>query len=72
MAKNLRAKLPREDMLYIQDVNPSSTEKFMSTEPAGNVKVASNPREVAENAVRLPTLEYVSRCDEQLHPQNLI
>ncbi|KAF2103101.1 hypothetical protein NA57DRAFT_32299 [Rhizodiscina lignyota] len=51
MAKNLRAKLPKEDTLYIQDVNPAATEKFMSTGLDENVKVASNPREVAENAV---------------------
>lgn len=53
MAKNLRAKLPKEDTLYIQDVNKTATEKFMSTGLDENVKVASSPREVAENAVRL-------------------
>jgi hypothetical protein len=53
MAKNLRAKLPKEDTLYIQDVNTAATEKFMSTGLNDNTKVASNPREVAENAVCL-------------------
>ena len=52
MAKNLRAKLPKEDTLYIQDVNPAATERFMSTGLDENVKVASSPRELAENAVR--------------------
>lgn len=51
MAKNLRAKLPKEDTLYIQDVNSAATEKFMSTGLDENVKVASSPRELAENAV---------------------
>lgn len=51
MAKNLRAKLPKEDTLYIQDVNSAATEKFVSTGLDENVKIAANPREVAENAV---------------------
>ncbi len=54
MAKNLRAKLPKEDTLYIQDVNPAATERFMSTELDENVTVASSPRELAENAVCHP------------------
>jgi len=52
MAKNLRAKIPKEDTLYINDVNQASMEAFQKEIASGtNVKIASSPREVAENAV---------------------
>jgi hypothetical protein len=50
MARNLRAKIPAEDTLYVHDVNTAATKKFLEEHPQG-VRVASNVREVAENAV---------------------
>lgn len=50
MAKNLRAKIPAEDTLFVQDVNTAASEKFLEENPQG-VCVADNVREVAENAV---------------------
>ena len=50
MAKNLRAKIPAEDTLFVHDVNTAATERFSKEHPQG-VTVASNVREVAENAV---------------------
>jgi len=54
MAKNLSAKLPKEDTLYINDVNKAAMEAFKKEIAAdANVKIASSPREVAENAVSI-------------------
>ena len=53
MAKNLRAKIPSEDTLYVFDVNKAATEKFK--EEAGKeqkVVVANTARQVAEESVR--------------------
>jgi len=50
MAKNLRAKLPAEDVLFVQDVNTTASKQFLKENPEG-VRVASNAREVAEKAV---------------------
>jgi 3-hydroxyisobutyrate dehydrogenase len=47
MAKNLRAKIPAEDTLFVHDVNTDATKKFLEEHPQG-VRVASNVREVAE------------------------
>jgi len=49
MAKNLRAKIPAEDTLFIHDVNAAATQKFLEENPSG-VHIAGNVREVAENA----------------------
>ncbi|KAI9799837.1 MAG: hypothetical protein M1825_004398 [Sarcosagium campestre] len=56
MAKNLRAKLPPTDTLFIHDLNTNATQTF--AEEVGvaapgtdtGVHIARNPREVAENA----------------------
>jgi len=50
MARNLRAKLPAEDTLFIQDINTAATQKFLDENPHG-VRIADNVREVAEKAV---------------------
>lgn len=51
MAKNLRAKVPAEDTLFVHDVNTEATKKFLEENPTG-VRVAENVREIAEKAVR--------------------
>jgi len=57
MAKNLSAKLPKEDTLFINDVNQAAMEAFKKEIAAdANVRLASSPREVAENAVSSKTL----------------
>jgi len=61
MAKNLRAKIKSDDQLIVHDVNPAMTEQF--EKEVGNVKVAANVREVAENAVSLSQARlYVPPC----------
>jgi hypothetical protein len=50
MAKNLRAKIPAEDTLFVHDVNTAATKKFLEENPQG-VRVADNVREVAQKAV---------------------
>jgi hypothetical protein len=55
MAKNLRAKIPAEDTLFVQDVNTAASKKFLEEHPQG-VRVAANVREVAEKAVCTPPL----------------
>lgn len=52
MAKNLRAKIPAEDTLFVHDVNTTATKQFLEEHPQG-VQVAKNVREVAEKAVRI-------------------
>lgn len=50
MAKNLRAKVPAEDTLFVHDVNTAASKKFLEENPTG-VRVAENVREIAEKAV---------------------
>jgi hypothetical protein len=50
MARNLRAKIPAEDTLFVHDVNTAATKKFLEEHPQG-VRIANNVREVAEKAV---------------------
>lgn len=50
MAKNLRAKVPAEDTLFVHDVNTTASKKFLEENPNG-VQVAENVREIAEKAV---------------------
>ena len=51
MAKNLRAKMPGEDTLVINDRNAETTTKFVE-EVGEGVEVAKSVREVAEKSVR--------------------
>jgi len=57
MARNLRAKLPADDVLFVQDVNKQATSKFLEENPTG-VRVADSAREVAEKSVS----HFVSCC----------
>lgn len=52
MAKNLRAKLPKEDTLVIHDINTAALSKFKQESGSQSVHVAENVREVAEKSVR--------------------
>jgi hypothetical protein len=60
MAKNLRAKIPVEDTLFVHDVNTAATKKFLEEHPQG-VQVTANVREVAEKAVSTTQLSSVKR-----------
>jgi 3-hydroxyisobutyrate dehydrogenase len=51
MAKNMRQKIPKEDTLYVQDVNSASVKKFIDELSDHSVVVAASAREVAEKAV---------------------
>jgi hypothetical protein len=52
MAKNLRTKIPKDDVLYIQDINAEATKKFVDDMAGYSVHVASSARELAEKSVR--------------------
>jgi hypothetical protein len=60
MAKNLRQKIPKEDTLYIQDVNAAATSKFVEELAGHSVVVAKSAREVAEKAVSPTTPLHIS------------
>lgn len=51
MAKNLRAKLPKDDTLYVHDIDTNSSAKFLQESGANGVVVAKSAREVAEESV---------------------
>lgn len=64
MAKNLRTKIPSSDTMFIHDVNPAVTESF--AKEIGNVTIAKNVREVAENSETILTV-----LPEPHHVQNV-
>ena len=61
MAKNLRAKIPKEDTLFINDRNIEATTKFVE-EVGDGVVVAKSPREAAENSVSRPCISLLLAC----------
>ncbi|KAF2188284.1 hypothetical protein K469DRAFT_703788 [Zopfia rhizophila CBS 207.26] len=76
MARNLRAKLPIDDTLIIQDVNKAATSKFLQENPEG-VRIADNAREVAEKSETiitvLPESHHVAGVYKQiLEPPSLL
>lgn len=52
MARNLRAKIPKEDSLIVHDVNTKATSNFAKELGPQGIHVAESVREVAEKAVR--------------------
>jgi hypothetical protein len=50
MAQNLRTKLPKDDTLFIYDINKAATEQFRKEMGAG-VEVSSGVEEVVEHSV---------------------
>ena len=61
MAKNLRAKIPEGDTLFIHDRNTEATSNFVKEVVTG-VEVLGTPREVAQKSVSISTLHL-------LHPR---
>jgi 3-hydroxyisobutyrate/3-hydroxypropionate dehydrogenase len=55
MAKNLRQKLPKEDSLYIHDVNNDVLHKFVKELSGHTVAIANSAKEVAEFSVCFST-----------------
>jgi hypothetical protein len=51
MAKNLRQKIPVDDVLFVQDVNAGATKKFVEELAGYKVHVSNSAREVAEKSV---------------------
>ena len=51
MAKNLRAKIPTTDEVFVCDTNASATNSFLGETRGMRVQVAHSPREVAEKSV---------------------
>ncbi|KAH6991705.1 NAD binding domain of 6-phosphogluconate dehydrogenase-domain-containing protein [Fusarium venenatum] len=62
MAKNLRAKIPTDSMLYICEVNKPRRDEFAAS-TAGKIQVVESPREIAEKSdiiiTMLPRGEHV-------------
>jgi hypothetical protein len=52
MAKNLRARIPESDELFVCDKNTAATNAFSSETQGMLVQAAQCPREVAEKSVR--------------------
>lgn len=52
MARNLRAKIPEADEMYIFDVNAASTEELHKELNHKNLHIAKDPKEVAQKSVR--------------------
>ena len=71
MAKNLRAKVPAEDTLFIHDVNTAACQKFLEEHSTG-VQVADNVREVAEKAVSSSLPSSPTLHDDTLPFPNLL
>ena len=51
MAKNLRQKIPKDDSLYIHDVNTDILHKFVKELSGHTVLIADSAKEVAEFSV---------------------
>lgn len=66
MAKNLRAKIPEADELFVCDTKASATESFLSEARGMRVQVARSPREVAEKSVCLDIARFLLSHDEQI------
>lgn len=58
MARNLRSKISPKDSLVVYDVNRSATQQFMQElegqEARATTNIAEEPKEVAEESVRMP------------------
>ena len=61
MARNLRTKIPKDDVLYIHDINVGATKKFVDEMAGHTVRVAGSARELAEKSVRLAEHATISR-----------
>jgi hypothetical protein len=55
MAKNLRQKVPKEDTLYIHDVNSAVLAQFQKELSDYKVQISQSAREVAELSVSVPS-----------------
>ena len=51
MAKNLRQKVPKEDQLYVNDVNKNALHKFIDELSGYNVSIIESAKEVAQLSV---------------------
>lgn len=53
MARNLRLKIPADDLLVIYDANESATQRFLDElgTTVNGIVIASNVKEVAEKSV---------------------
>jgi hypothetical protein len=60
MARNLRTKIPKDDVLYIYDINAEATKKFVDEMAGHAVRVAGSARELAEKSVCLAERQPIS------------
>lgn len=53
MARNLQAKLPASDTIFIHDINREATQRFQAEKPSegANIQIAETVREAAHDAV---------------------
>ena len=55
MARNLRTKIPKDDVLYIYDINTGAIKKFVDEMAGYAVRVADSARELAEKSAQAPS-----------------
>jgi hypothetical protein len=65
MAKNLRQKIPKEDTLYVHDVNTDAVQKFIKELSEHEVVAAPSARSVAELSVSSTTCYTSAFYDEK-------
>ena len=68
MARNLRTKIPKDDVLYIHDINTGATKKFVDEMAGYAVHVAGSARELAEKAVRRAERPRIPRMMRTVFP----
>jgi hypothetical protein len=68
MARNLRAKIPPTDELFVCDTNAAATSSFLD-ETHLRVQIATSAREVAEKSVSLAGRLFLLLHDDQLFYQ---
>lgn len=76
MARNLRAKIPESDSLFIQDVNEEAVNSFMAEVGGTKTEAMPDVRQVAERSVS-PDRSQISdpcsmSCDETVFPKPMI
>jgi len=64
MAKNLREKIPSDDVLMIQDVNKAVVKQFVEELSGFNVIPSDSAREIAERSVGSYLFSTVSSNDD--------
>jgi hypothetical protein len=66
MARNLRARIPQTDELFVCDTNAAATKGFLDETQDLRVQIANSAREVAEKSVSCTGRFFLLLYDDQL------